>query len=73
VTRRNGYRARPWGTRVGRSSVISRMAKGSYFPSLLEPRRRSEQAIVEVVSRRTSTEPRLGRLTALSSSLVLRG
>jgi putative transposase len=50
VTHRNGYRARPWETRVGEIELmIPRTRAGSYFPSFLEPRRRSEQAIVAVV------------------------
>jgi putative transposase len=50
VTHRNGYRPRPWETRVGEIELlIPRMRQGSYFPSFLEPRRRSERAIVAVV------------------------
>ena len=50
VTHRNGYRPRPWETRVGEIELlIPRTRQGSYFPSFLEPRRRSEQAIVAVV------------------------
>ena len=50
VTHRNGYRPRPWETRVGGIELlIPRMRQGSYFPSFLEPRKRSEQAIVAVV------------------------
>ena len=50
VTHRNGYRPRPWETRVGEIDLlIPRTRHGSYFPSFLEPRRRSEQAIVAVV------------------------
>src|SRR5690349_4686559 len=50
VTHRNGYRPRPWETRVGEIELlIPRKRSGSYFPSFLEPRRRSEQAIVAVV------------------------
>ena len=50
VTHRNGYRVRPWETRVGELELlIPRMRQGGYFPSFLEPRRRSEQAIVAVV------------------------
>lgn len=49
-THRNGYRPRPWETRVGEIELlIPRKRQGSYFPSFLEPRRRSEQAIVAVV------------------------
>jgi transposase-like protein len=51
TTHRNGYRPRLWETRVGEVSLaIPRKRAGSaYFPSFLEPRRRSEQAIVAVV------------------------
>lgn len=50
VARRNGYRQRPWDTRVGSIELaIPRLRSGSYFPSFLEPRRRSEQALVAVV------------------------
>jgi putative transposase len=50
-THRNGYRPRAWETRVGEIELlIPRKRSGSaYFPSFLEPRRRSEQAIVAVV------------------------
>ncbi|MHB8490874.1 MAG: IS256 family transposase [Solirubrobacteraceae bacterium] len=51
LTHRNGYRPRSWETRVGEIELqIPRKRSGaSYFPSFLEPRRRSEQAIVAVV------------------------
>ena len=47
---RNGYRERPWDTRVGTIALkIPRIRDGSYFPSLLEPRRRVEQALLSVI------------------------
>jgi putative transposase len=47
---RNGYRPREWDTRVGTIELaIPRLRTGSYFPSFLEPRKRSEQALVAVV------------------------
>jgi putative transposase len=51
LTHRNGYRPRAWETRVGEIDLlIPRKRSGpAYFPSFLEPRRRSEQAIVAVV------------------------
>jgi transposase-like protein len=51
LTHRNGYRPRVWETRVGELELlVPRKRSGeAYFPSFLEPRRRSEQAIVAVV------------------------
>src|SRR5712691_5008504 len=47
---RNGYRERPWDTRVGTIELqVPRVRDGSFFPSLLEPRRRAERALVAVV------------------------
>jgi putative transposase len=50
LTSRNGYRDRRWDTRVGSIELsIPRVRDGSYFPSLLEPRRRAERALLAVV------------------------
>jgi putative transposase len=51
VNRRNGYRRREWDTRAGTVELsIPKLRQGSYFPSwLLEPRRRAEQALVQVI------------------------
>jgi len=47
---RNGYRQRLWETRVGEIDLrIPKVRQGSYFPSLLEPRRRAEKALLAVV------------------------
>ncbi len=47
---RNGYRERVWETRVGEIPLrIPKLRTGSYFPSLLEPRRRAEQALLAVI------------------------
>src|SRR5437588_3186351 len=47
---RNGSRERPWDTRVGTIELqVPRVRDGSFFPSLLEPRRRAEKARVAVV------------------------
>jgi len=47
---RNGYRERCWDTRVGSVPLkIPRLRMSSYFPSLLEPRRRVEQALLSVI------------------------
>ncbi|MBA3878044.1 MAG: IS256 family transposase [Anaerolinea sp.] len=49
-THRNGYRDRRWDTRVGTIELaIPRVRDGNYFPSLLEPRRRAERALLAVV------------------------
>jgi putative transposase len=47
---RNGYRQRNWDTRVGTVELkVPRVRDSSYFPSLLEPRRRAERALSAVV------------------------
>jgi putative transposase len=47
---RNGTRLRTWDTRVGTVDLaIPKVRPGSYFPSLLQPRRRAEQALLTVV------------------------
>src|SRR5215211_344640 len=47
---RNGYRQRSWDTRVGTVELsVPRVRDGSYFPSLLEPRRKAERALSAVV------------------------
>ena len=49
LTHRNGYLSRDWDTRVGTMELrIPKVREGSYFPSLLEPRRRSEKALLAV-------------------------
>ena len=51
LAHRNGYRPRAWETRVGEIELLipKKRSGSSYFPSFLEPRRCSEQAIVSVV------------------------
>jgi hypothetical protein len=50
ATRRNGYRAPRWDTRAGEVELqIPKLCQGSYFPSFLQLRKRSEQALVSVV------------------------
>jgi transposase-like protein len=50
IAYRNGYRTRAWDTRVGTIELkIPKVSAGSYFPSLLEPRRRAEKALHAVV------------------------
>src|SRR5260370_463455 len=49
VTSRNGVREREWDARVGTIELaIPKLRQGSYFPSLLEPRRRHERALLAV-------------------------
>lgn len=51
VNRRNGYRPRALETRLGTLDLaIPKLREGTYLPSFLEPRRRWEQAFVNVVS-----------------------
>src|SRR5262249_15525192 len=50
LTYRNGYREREWDTRVGTIELdFPKLRRGTYFPSLLEPRRRQEPALLSVV------------------------
>jgi len=47
---RNGYRPRRWDTRAGTVDLrIPKLREGSYLPAFLEPRRRSEQALLAVI------------------------
>ena len=49
-TYRNGYRERPFDTRVGTIPLaIPKPRTGSYLPSFLEPRRRAESALFAVI------------------------
>ena len=46
----NGHRQRTWKTRIGENDpAIPKLRKGSYFPSLLEPRRPTEKALLAVI------------------------
>ena len=50
TTQRNGHRARGLDTRVGELSLrIPKVRQGTFFPSLLEPRRRAEKALLAVI------------------------
>jgi putative transposase len=50
LVHRNGYRERPWETRVGRIDLdIPKLRKGSYLPSFLDPRRTAEKALTAVI------------------------
>jgi len=50
VTHRNGHRSRVLSTKAGDLSLgIPKLRKGSFFPEILEPRRRIDQALYAVV------------------------
>ena len=73
MTHRNGYRAREWQTRAGTVELqIPKLRRGSYFPSFLEPRRRSEQALLAVVQQAYVCGVSTRRVDQLVESLGLR-
>ena len=71
---RNGYRERQWDTRVGTLGLqVPRGRDGSYFPSLLEPRRRAERALVSVVQEAYVQGVSTRRVDELVQALGLQG
>src|SRR5687768_10830034 len=73
ATHRNGYRARRWDTRAGEIELqIPKLRQGSYFPSFLQPRKRSEQALVSVVQQAYVCGVSTRRVDQLVESLGLR-
>ncbi|MCA1700198.1 MAG: IS256 family transposase [Actinobacteria bacterium] len=73
ATHRNGYRARRWDTRAGELELqIPKLRRGSYFPSFLQPRKRSEQALVSVVQQAYVCGVSTRRVDQLVESLGLR-
>ena len=73
ATHRNGYRPRRWDTRAGEIELqIPKIRQGSYFPSFLEPRRRSEQALLAVVQQAYVCGVSTRRVDQLVESLGLR-
>src|SRR5438093_11568230 len=73
ATHRNGYRPRRWDTRAGEIELqIPKLRQGSYFPSLLQPRKRSEQALVSVVQQAYVCGVSTRRVDQLVESLGLR-
>ncbi len=68
-----GYRPRRWGTRAGELELrIPRLRQGSHFPSFLQPRKRSEQALVAVVQQAYVCGVPTRRVDQLVNSLGLR-
>ena len=73
ATHRNGYRPRRWDTRAGEIELqIPKIRHGSYFPWFLEPRRRSEQALLAVVQQAYVCGVSTRRVDQLVESLGLR-
>jgi transposase-like protein len=73
ATHRNGYRPRRWDTRAGEIELqIPKIRQGSYFPSFLQPRKRSEQALVSVVQQAYVCGVSTRRVDQLVESLGLR-
>lgn len=71
---RNGYRERQWDTRVGSLELqIPRVRDGSYFPALLEPRKRAEQALTAVVQEAYVQGVSTRRVDALVQALGMTG
>ena len=73
ATHRNGYRQRRWDTRAGEIELqIPKLREGSYFPSFLRPRKRSEQALLAVVQQAYVCGVSTRRVDQLVESLGLR-
>lgn len=72
---RNGYRTRPWETRLGEIELaIPKLRKGSYFPEwLLEPRRRSERALLAAIAEAYVLGVSTRRVERLMETLGLSG
>ena len=75
VNSRNGYRMRDWDTRAGSLELaIPRLRQGSYFPDwLLEPRRRAERAMVQVVAQAYLAGVSTRRVEGLVRSMGIEG
>jgi putative transposase len=73
TTWRNGHRDRVLDTRLGSLQLrIPKLRQGSYFPSFLAPRKRSEQALVSVVQQAYVCGVSTRRVDQLVESLGLR-
>jgi len=74
TTQRNGYRQRQWDTRVGSIDLaIPKLRTGSYFPSFLDARRRSEQALCTVVAQAYVEGVSTRRVDDLAKAMGLEG
>ena len=74
TAQRNGYRPRRWDTRVGEIELaIPKLRRGSYFPSILEPRKRFEQALVAVVQEAYVNGVSTRKVDRLVEQMGLRG
>ena len=71
---RNGYRDRELETRLGTLRLaIPKLRRGSYFPEFLEPRRRWEQAFVNVAAEAYVAGVSTRKVEALVEALGCRG
>jgi len=72
---RNGYREREWDTRAGTLPLaIPKLRQGSYFPNwLLEPRRRAERALVNVIAQAYVAGVSTRRVEGLIQTLGMAG
>lgn len=75
VNQRNGYRQRRWDTRAGSIDLsIPKLRQGSYFPDwLLNPRRRAEKALTQVVAECYSRGVSTRRVDGLVKALGIDG
>jgi transposase-like protein len=71
---RNGYRERTLHSRLGSLDLrVPKLRQGSYFPSFLEPRRLSEQALAAVVQEAWINGVSTRKVDALVQSLGMTG
>jgi transposase-like protein len=71
---RNGSRSRRWETRVGELDLaIPKLRQGSFFPSLLDPRRPAEKALLSVVQEAYVKGVSTRKVDALAQALGLDG
>lgn len=71
---RNGSRSRRWETRIGELQLsIPKLRQGSFFPSLLDPRRPAEKALLSVVQEAYVKGVSTRKVDALAQALGLDG